>query len=128
MAGNYGDYVAKTVKQGQVALVTTEFRPLVANTTVANGDTTGLTPMKDRRHVRYQVKGAPGNTLALAYASKNADGTYTTPTDAVSNCTQVAGNSTLVEPISDTVQVFGKLANKAGESTASVRVVVTEMS
>lgn len=126
MAGLYGDSVAKTVQQGQVAAVTTAWRPLVANITVSNGDTTGLTPLKGRRHVRYQLKSALKDTIALAYAPKNADGTFTTPTDGVKNCTMVNGGGTLVEPIGDSVNVYAKLMPKAGSSTTSIRVIVTE--
>lgn len=126
MAGSYNDTVAQTVKQGQVAVVATAWRPLVANTTVTNGNTTGLTPIKGRRHVRYQLKSALRDTVALAYVTKNADGTFTTPTDSVKNCTLIAGNTTLVEPIGDAVCVFGKLVKKAGSTTTSIRVIVTE--
>lgn len=126
MAGSYNDSVARTVEQGQVSIVTTTFRPLVANTTVANGDSSGQTPLKARRQVRYQIKANKGYTMAIAYSTKNADGTYTAPTTGVAHCTIIPGNSTVVEPLGDSVQIWGKLLLKAGATDNSARVIVTE--
>jgi hypothetical protein len=119
MAGLYGDFVAKTVAQGDCAAVATEWKPLT-------GTGNSGTPLKGRRHIRYNIKAAPGGALALQYVAKNADGTFTTPTSSVKYSTIYPGNSTIAEPIGDALQVFGRLVKKKGFTDSSIRVVVTE--
>lgn len=121
MSGHYGDAVAKSIVQNQVAVVATAWTPLVAQ------PSTGL-PYENRRQIRYQIKSNSGGTMALAYVSRNADGTFTNPSTDVSpkTCTVMAGNTTWVEPIGDTVMVYGKLVKKAGFTFDSIRVIVTE--
>lgn len=125
MAGSFNDNVARTVKQGDVAVVATAWVPLTASGT--GGITTGTTPLEARRHIRYNIKSNPGGALALQYVAKNLDGTFTTPTSAsVKTSTVYPGNTTVVEPIGDAVQVFGRLVKKKGFTFDSIRVVVTE--
>lgn len=126
MAGLFGDSVAKNVLQGDVAVVATAWVPLTASGT--GGVTTGTSPMAARRHIRYQIKANPGGALAVAYVSKNLDGTFTTPGagTSVKTSTIFPGNTTIVEPIADSIQVFGKLVKKKGFTNSSIRVVVTE--
>lgn len=125
MAGSYNDSVARTVTQGYVTVQATAWTPLVASGT--NGSTSGCTPLGGRRQLRYQIKtSAKGGAMAIAYSPKNANGTFTAPTTGVSLCTVVGGNSTVVEPIGDAVQVWGRLTPKAGFSSAHIRVIVTE--
>lgn len=128
MAGLYGDFVAKTVSQGDVAVTASGWVPLVS-TGETNGDTTGKSPLGGRRHVRIQAKSAPGGAMALAYGAKKADGTYETPSTtstSVKISTVMPGNTTWVEPISDAVQVYGRLVKKKGFTDNSIRVIVTE--
>ena len=127
MSMSNNDSVARTVIQGDVAVPDTAWVPLTASG--SSGVTAGTTPLKGRRHIRYQVKAAAGGALALQYVQKNADGTFTTPT--ASGLTHIAtiypGNTIVVEPIGDSVQVFGRLTKKKGFTTTSViRVIVTE--
>ena len=124
---NYGDAVARTVLQGDVAVVATAWVPLTASGTA--GVTTNTTPLQQRRHVRYQLKSNPGGAMAVVYVQKNLDGTFTTPgsSTSVKTATVFAGNTTVVEPMGDAIQVFGKLVKKKGFTSSSIRVIVTEM-
>jgi hypothetical protein len=123
MAGFYGDFVARTVIQGDCAVVATSWVPLTGT------GTTG-TPLEGRRHIRFQVKSNPGGALALQYVAINKDGTFTTPTansGSVKAATIYPGNTTVVEPIGDNIQVFGRLVKKKGFTFSSIRVIVTEL-
>lgn len=128
MAGSYGDFVARTVQQGDVSVPATAWVPLTSSGT--NGVTTSTSPMVARRHVRYQIKANPGGALAVMYVAKNADGTFSTPAanTNIKTATVFPGNTTIVEPIGDSVQVFGRLSKKKGFTYASIRVIVTEFS
>jgi hypothetical protein len=108
-----------------VSLTASEWKPLVASTET-DGDSAGLTPLGGRRQVRIQAKSNPGGAVALSYAAVNSDGTFTTPTDSVKLATVMPGNTTWVEPISDVVQVYGRLVKKKGFTDNSIRVIVTE--
>ena len=119
MASLFGDFVANNVQQGRVALVATGYVPLVSNTD-------GITPFPSRRHVRIQLKSITGGAMAIVYVQRNADGTFTTPTTSVKLVTIMSGNTTWVEPVSDKVQIFGKLVKRSGFTSNSINVVVTE--
>lgn len=117
MAGMYGDFTAGRVNQGFVRVPATAWTVLSAN---------GSTPLPQRRHVRIFVRSKPGNSLGIAYSPKNADGTFTTPTDDVGAVTVYPGNTRWVEPVSDKVQVYGRLIKKAGSTDNNANVIVTE--
>lgn len=119
MAGSYNDNVARYAIQGDCSIVATAWRPLTG---------TGITgtPLQGRRHIRYNIKSNPGGALALEYVTKNLDGTFTTPTTSVKVATTYPGNTTVVEPIGDSLQVFGRLVKKKGFTFSSIRVIVTE--
>lgn len=118
MAGLYGDNVCKTVRQGAITLVTGSWKPITSNGGVSN--------LAGRRYIRIYNRASRGAMLGLAYASVNADGTYTTPTDDVRLVTMYPGNSIDIEPVGDTVMVFGRLINKAAAANSSSRVIATE--
>lgn len=118
MAGNYGDFVAKTVNQATKTITTAGWVALQV----------GDAPQTGRRHLRIQVKAAPGGTCALQYAPKNADGTFTTPTSAAKGGTVIPGNTIFVEPVGDVVTVYGRLSKKKGFTDNSVQLTITEMS
>lgn len=121
MAGSFGDPVGRVVNQGDCSIVATAWRPLTAQ------GITGL-PQEARRQIRYNIKSNPGGALALEYVKKNLDGTFTTPTTSVKVATTYPGNTTVVEPIGDSIQVFGRLVKKKGFTFDSIRVIVTELS
>jgi len=117
MAGSFNDNVARVVRQGDVAIVATAWTPLVVSTS----------PLPGRRHIRYNIKSNPGGALALQYVAKNLDGTFTNPTTAaVQLSTIYPGNTTVVEPIGDAIQVFGRLVKKKAFANSSIRVIVSE--
>lgn len=126
MAMSYGDAVARKVIQGDVAVPSGSWVPLTASG--VSGVTTGTTPLQSRRHLRFQIKAAPGGALALQYVAKNLDGTFTTPTQSglIKISTVYAGQTIEVEPIGDSIQVFGRLSKKKGFTGDSIRVIVTE--
>ena len=113
----YGEGVARTVRQGAVNVTISAWTPLVY---------TGSTPLQGRRHVKIFVRGKVGAALALEYASKNADGTFTTPTTDIRLVTVYPGNSIIIEPVGDAVNIYGKMLKKVGNTDSSVRVVITE--
>lgn len=118
MAGSFNDAVGRVVNQGRVNIIATAWLPLVVDTS----------PQNARRHIRYQLKSNPGGAMAVEYVKRNMDGTYTTPTTSVKLCTTYPGNTTVVEPIGDAIQVFGRLVKKKGFTSSSIVVVVTEFS
>ncbi len=126
MAGSFNDPVARVVLQGDVAVTASAWVPLTA--TGASGVTTDTSPLDARRQIRYCIKSNPGGALALQYVSKNLDGTFTTPTASslIKVSTVYPGNTTVVEPIGDAIQVFGRLVKKKGFTFGSIRVVVSE--
>lgn len=125
MAQSYGDPVARKVQQGDVAVTASAWVPLTASG--VGGVTTGTLPLEARRQIRYAVKANAGGALALQYVPRNLDGTYTTPTTAsVKLSTVYPGNSIIVEPIGDAIQVFGRLVKKQAFAFNSIRVIVTE--
>jgi hypothetical protein len=119
MAGQYSEAVAKSAVQGRVAIVATEWKPLVANSD-------GATIYPARRHIRLQLKSNPGGAMAIEYVSRNADGTFTAPTTSVKLCTTMPGNTTWIEPLADTCMLFGRLVKKKGFTSGSISCVVTE--
>lgn len=119
MAGSYNDSVARTARQGDCNIVATAWVALT-------GTGTSGTPLDGRRHIRYNIKSNPGAAMAVEYVAKNLDGTFTTPTTSVKLCTIYPGNTTVVEPIGDAIQVFGRLVKKKGVTFSSARVIVAE--
>ena len=117
MAGLNGDFVARTVRQGAVNVIKTAYTPLVSS---------GSTPLKGRRHLKIFVRGKLGSAVGITYAAVNADGTFTTPTTDIRLVTVYPGNSIWIEPIGDTVNVYGKLLCKIANTDSSVRVIITE--
>jgi len=126
MAGAYNDNVARIVTQGDVAIIATDWTPLTSSG--VSGVTTNTSPLQGRRHIRYAVKANAGGALALQYVAKNLDGTFTKPTatNLIKVSTVYPGNSVTIEPIGDSIQVFGRLVKKKGFTFSSIRVVVTE--
>ena len=114
----YGNQSSQFARQGSVSAVATVWRPLVSS---------GTLPLTGRSWIKIFVKGKVGNALAIEYVStKNADGTFTTPTSDVRLCTIYPGQSYIVEPLGDTINVYGRLVKKVGATESSVRVIVSE--
>ncbi len=118
MSGFYGNFVAKNVVQGYVDITSGAWTALQV----------GSTPQGNRSHIRVFIRGNPGDALALAYANKNAQGGFTTPTDGVKYVTVFPGGRTFIEPLGDSVTLYGRLVNKAASTRNYVKCVVTEYS
>jgi len=118
MSIHYGESAAKFVNQGQVSVGANAWVPL----------NVGSAPQAKRTRVRIFVRGNIGMSVALAYANTNASGGFTTPTTTVAETTVVAGGTYFIEPLTDSVQMYGRLLNKAGTTDGSVKVIVTEYS
>src|SRR3990167_8765679 len=94
------------------------------NTTAWTALQVGSTPLDQRLWIELQVRGR--SALALAYANKNASGTFNTPTDSIRNTKIIPAASFKVEPLADAVTLYGRVVPKAGSTQTSVKVVVTE--
>lgn len=117
MAGLYGDFVARTVRQGPATAVTGQWLPLVSS---------GTTPLSGRRHIRLFARSVVGVTLGVTYTARAADGTFPVPTDSIKHVTFYLGGSTWIEPIGDNIQVWGRLIQRGGSTVTTMRVIVTE--
>lgn len=116
MAGFFGDNVAKYATQGAVSVVRTRWTPLAVSSS----------PLEGRRQIKIYIRGNAGFAVGLAYALKNTDGTFTTPTDDIRLVTIYPGGSYIIEPLGDSVMVYGRMLAKIGVTNNSVRVIVTE--
>lgn len=118
MAGFYGNNVVNYAKQASVTLGTGAWTALQVSSA----------PMPGRCFVRIYPKGTVGMAVALAYANRNVDNTFTTPTVGVKDSTVCPGGRVWSEPLSDKVTLYGRLIKKAGVTNNSVPVIVTEFS
>lgn len=84
----------------------------------------GSTPIEGRLWVELQVRGR--SALALAYANMNASGTFTAPTDSIRSVKIIPAVSFKVEPLGDSVTLYGRVVPKAGSTQTSLKVIVTE--
>lgn len=115
MSMTHGNPVAKTVRQGAVFCPTGSWVALVSGSSI----------LENRQWVRIAPRGRDTIGLALKYVAKNADGTFTTPTSTAHDATIVPTTSISTEPISDSVQVFGRAVQRGG-SSGGIKVIVTE--
>lgn len=124
MALKYGEGIAQQVVTRRLVLTTNAWTPLQY----------GDDPLAGRRHLRIQVLAASGGCVALQYAngvttcdSKGVSSrTFTAPTDSPSQYPRVAGGQTVVEPVGENVEVYGRLILKDGVTDNSAQVMVTE--
>ena len=74
--------------------------------------------------MELQVRGT--TALALAYATVNLDGSYTTPTVSGHHTIIIPRNAIKIIPVSDSVTVYGRAVNKIGSNAGGTKVVVAE--
>lgn len=125
MAKQYGENVAKFIRQGKVRVDDISWTLLSAN---------GTSNLPGRTHIRFQTRGkAVGVVLALQYVNgTSTDGntyTFSAPASTVSvgESTQFRGTATWVEPVGDRVQIYGRMLLKAGATgSSSLNVILTE--
>lgn len=84
----------------------------------------GTAPVKGRAWIEIQVKGP--TALALAYANKNTDGTFTSPTGDTRAKIIIPANSVKIIPVSDTLVVYGRAIAKAGNTDNGSKIAVVE--
>ena len=116
MANFFGSPVARSVTTTSVYCLTGSWVQLNAS----GGPLTG------RQWVKIQAKGI-GNTMRLAiqYVNRNANGTFTAPTDTAHGHFIYPSVAMFEEPISDDVAIYGRAVANGG-SAGGVRTVVAE--
>ena len=110
----YGNQVAKHVVQGTCKVNEASWSPIQV----------GSSPLEGRQWLEFQVRGTPA--LAIAYATKNLDGSYTTPTFSGHFGIVIPANSIKVIPVADNVTVYGRSVNKVGSTAGGTKIVVAE--
>jgi|SRR3990167_2484521 len=116
MANFFGNPVAKHVVQGSCKANVSTWTPLRV----------GATNLEGRQWMEIQVRGT--TALALAYATKNLDGTFTTPTVSGHHTIIIPRNAIKVIPVADNVTVYGRSVNKIASNAGGCKVVVAEFS
>lgn len=114
MSGFMGNPVARYVAQGKIKALTGSW----AAARVGSSNLIG------RQWLDIQVRGT--TALALTYVNKNADGSFTTPTNSAHNCKIIPRNTIWSEPLSDDVTLYVRAVNKVGTTAGGCIVVVTE--
>lgn len=82
------------------------------------------TPLAGRNWIKFQLR-SPG-ALAITYVNRNADGTFTAPTDSAHRSFITPTAVINIEPIGDTVAVYGRFVSKISTAGGGT-VYVTEM-
>lgn len=110
----YGQFIANSAHKGDVWVATSQWTAIQS----------GSTPLAGRKWLQFQVKGAAA--VCLQYVNKNADGTFTTPTDTVKKYMIYPANSIVSLPVGENIAVYGKAKAKAGTTHTGSRVILTE--
>ena len=119
MAGFFGNPVARTVRQGICKINVSTWSP------IHSGLTQGLSELEGRQWIKFQGRGQDNIRLAIKYVSRNADGTFTTPTSTAHDAIVYPSMAVLEEPIGDNVRVFGRAVQNGG-SSGGFKVVCAE--
>lgn len=114
MANSFGNPVARYVIQGAC-------RMNQANWTAIQ---VGTTPLSNRQWIQFQVRGT--TALAVTFANRNANGTFTTPTVSGHQTMIYPRNAVIELPISEDVTVYGRSVNKIASTAGGCKVVVAE--
>lgn len=114
MAGYFGNPVSRYAVQGSCKSNQANWTPLRV----------GTTNLKGRQWIEIQVRGT--TALALTYANRNSDGTFTTPTVSAHHTIIIPRNSIKGMPLSDDVTLYGRSVNKIGSAAGGTKVVVAE--
>ena|SRR3990167_2375185 len=114
MANFFGNPVARHVVQGSCKANQSTWTPMRV----------GPTNLAGRQWVELQVRGT--TALALAYANRNLDGTFTTPTVSGHHTIIIPRNAIKIIPVSDDVTIYGRSVNKIASNAGGTKVVVAE--
>lgn len=115
MAGFFGNPISRHVSTGAVFCPTGSWTALRA----------GTSNKENRQWIKVQPRGRDTIGLAIRYVNKNANGTFTTPTDSAHPDFIIPTTSILSEPIGDDVTLFGRAVQRGG-SSGGVKVIVGE--
>ena len=119
MAGFYGNAVARHVRQGIARINVSTWSPL------HSGLAQGLNELPNRQWVKLQARGSDTSRIAIKYANRNLDGTFTVPTSTAHDAIVYPSNALIEEPISDDVRLFARVVANGG-SVGGLKVVVAE--
>jgi hypothetical protein len=114
MANFYGNPVARYVVQGSCKMNVANWIPIRV----------GATNLARRQWLELQVRGT--TALAIAYANKNLNGTFTTPTVSGHHTIIIPRNAIKIIPVSDDVTVYGRAVNKIASNAGGCKIVVAE--
>ena len=78
-----------------------------------------------RQWIKIQPRGTDNIRMAIKYANRNADGTFTTPTDTAHDAIVYPSTIILEEPISDDVRIYARAVQNGG-SRGGFKVVCAE--
>lgn len=115
MAGFYGNPVARYVRQGIAKVNNVNWTPLFA----------GTAELENRQWVKIQPRGRDTIRMAIKYVVRNADGTFTAPTDSAHTAIIYPTTSIIEEPIGDSVRIYARGVQNGG-SSGGFKVVIAE--
>jgi len=121
MAGFNGNAVARHVRQGIARVDNTNWSP------IHSGLAQGLNELPNRQWIKFQARGRDTIRMAIKYANRNLDGTFTVPTSSAHDAIIYPTTSIIEEPISDDVRIFARGVQNGG-SSGGFKVVVAEYS
>lgn len=122
MAGFNGNSVARYVRQGIARVNVSTWSPL------HSGLVQGQNELQNRQWVKLQPRGADTLRLAIKYANRNADGTFTVPTATAHDAIVYPTTGIVIEePISDDVRIYARAVQNGG-SRGGLKVIVAEYS
>lgn len=122
MAGFFGNPVARYVRQGIARVNVSTWSP------IHSGLVQGVQELQGRQWVKMQPRGADSIRMAIKYVNKNADGTFTTPTDTAHDAIVYPTTGPVIEePISDDVRIYARAVQNGG-SRGGFKVIVAEYS
>lgn len=119
MAGFNGNAVARYVRQGICKVNVSTWSP------IHSGLTQGLNELPNRQWIKFQGRGQDNIRMAIKYANRNLDGTFTTPTSTAHDAIVYPSMAVIEEPISDDVRVFARAVQNGG-SAGGFKVVCAE--
>ena len=121
MAGFNGNAVARNVRQGICKVNVSTWSPL------HSGLVQGLNELPNRQWIKIQPRGSNTIRIAIKYANRNEDGTFTVPTSTAHDAIVYPTTSIIEEPISDSVRIFARAVQNGG-SAGGFKCVVAEYS
>ena len=126
MSGFNGNAVARNVRQGICKVNVSTWSPLHSGLNAGpSGSNIGELP--NRQWVKIQPRGSNTIRIAIKYANKNLDGTFTVPTSTAHDAIVYPTTSIIEEPIGDDVRIFARAVQNGG-SSGGFKCVVAEYS